>query len=210
MVLTEDRVKQEMPWLPHPRHRMAASAAEAAETARSIGFPVALKIISVGVPHRARVGGLALGLMSETAVVEAYDRILGKTREAVPGVVIDGVLVQAMVEAGPEILLGMHRDPTFGPVAVLGLGGTLAESVRHVTFAAAPLDTERAEALVASLPSLSAWCGPHDHESLSEIVTKASYWFIDRAAIELDLNPIVITPGGPIAVDALAVVADLG
>jgi acyl-CoA synthetase (NDP forming) len=107
------------------------------------GFPVVLKIVSPDLPHKTEVGGVALGLDDATAVAAAHDAMLARVRAAAPRARIEGVLVSPMVTGGVELILGTKRDPVFGPVVLVGLGGIFAEVLQDVAVRPAPVEATR-------------------------------------------------------------------
>jgi acetyltransferase len=139
-VLTEHRVKTLLaPFgLPMSEERLATSAADAEAAAPAIGFPVALKVQSPDLPHKTEVGGVRLGLADPAAVVDAYGAIIAAARRHCPDAQIEGVLVQKMAPPGHELVVGMVNDPTFGPVMMVGWGGTMVELVGDVAHRLAP------------------------------------------------------------------------
>ncbi|MBE0610606.1 MAG: acetate--CoA ligase family protein, partial [Dehalococcoidia bacterium] len=134
--------------LPLPAERVASDTAAAAEAAREIGYPVALKVLSSQITHKSDAGAIALGLSDDTAVREAYGRIIASARAYDPSATIDGVLVQQMARPGREVIVGAVTDPTFGKVVMFGLGGIFVETFRDVTFALAPTSADRAREML--------------------------------------------------------------
>src|ERR1700758_4589374 len=131
-----------------PPETVATSAEEAAQAAVHIGGPVALKVQSPDITHKTEAGGIALGIVGQTAVREAYERVLGSAKKAYPKAAIQGVLVQAMAPPGREIILGITRDAGFGPMMMVGIGGIHVEVLRDIAFAPVPFDVEQALALL--------------------------------------------------------------
>jgi acyl-CoA synthetase (NDP forming) len=200
--------------VPLPREALATSADEAAQTAARIGGPVALKVQSPDITHKTEAGGIALGIIGETAVREAYERVLGSAQTAYPNAVIDGVLVQAMAPPGREIILGISRDAVFGPMLMIGLGGIHVEVLRDIAFSPVPIGKEQALALLDQLkgaPLLGAVRGapPADREALAELIANLSRFAANHAELieEIDLNPVIVHPQGQglTVVDALIV-----
>jgi len=200
--------------VPVPRHRLVDSAAAAVEAARTIGFPVALKVQSPEIPHKSDVGALALNLRSEAAIVEAYDTVLAHARRAVPTARITGVLVQAMAAPGLELILGISHDQTFGPMLLLGRGGVDAEALGDRAMTPLPLDTAAAERLVDQFDRgrfLSAHRNrrARDRRALVGLMLALAQIAQDFAGrlMEIDLNPVILGAEGEgaMAVDALMV-----
>ena len=124
--------------IPVPPAALAQTPEEAAQAAAAIGFPVALKLLSPDALHKTDIGGVALGLADAAAVREAAQKMLATFRERVPHGRLQGLEVQAMAPSGVEVILGIVRDPQFGPLIMCGTGGVLVEVIRDVAFAAAP------------------------------------------------------------------------
>ena len=188
--------------------RTAADAREAAERARELGFPVALKLLSPDVTHKSDVGGVALGLASGDDVAAAFDRVVASAKEHVPDATIEGVAVQRMEKQGTEVIVGVTKDPQFGPVMMFGLGGVLVEVLKVVAFRVIPIEQRDAKQMIEEIkgyPLLEGYRGsdPADVSKLHELLLKLSA-FIERhpEIAELDLNPVFAYKDGCIAVDA--------
>ena len=190
-------------WLPDTPEQLAMSPEEAADAADRLGFPVALKVQSPDLPHKTEVGGVKLALADPEAVANAYTNMLKDVGHRAPGAKIDGVLVQRMAPRGYELVIGMVNDPTFGPIMMLGFGGTTVELFGDVVHAPAPLDEAEATRLILSLKSarlLSGFRGakPIDLAPLAALVAALS-----RAALtlrdqvrEFELNPVILHADG--------------
>jgi acetate---CoA ligase (ADP-forming) len=190
----------------------ARSADEAARAAERVGFPVVLKIESPDVTHKSDVGGVALGLANVSDVRAAYERMHSQVAQCAPTAKIAGVIVQRMAGAGLEMILGINRDPLFGPVVLCGFGGILVELLKDVVVGIPPLSFEQARDMIARLrgfPILAGLRGkpPADVDSLCQAVVGVSHLarsLGDRLA-GLDINPLIVLPKGEgvIAVDAV-------
>ena len=196
--------------IPIAATREALSADEAAAAAKEIGFPVVLKVLSPDITHKTDVGGIALDLPSEEAVRSAFDRILERAGRRAPGAILRGVTVQPMIKAreGFELILGMKKDPTFGAVIMVGMGGIAAEIYGDRALGLPPLNERLARRMLESLvswPLLEGYRGRPgvnlDH--LIEILIRFSYLVADNPEIaELDVNPLLVTSENAIALDA--------
>jgi acetyl coenzyme A synthetase (ADP forming)-like protein len=196
--------------LPRPGERFAASADAAAEAARALGFPVALKLVSPTITHKSEVGGVVLNLADERTVREAFAgierRLAGLGRRAE----MSGVLVQAMILEGVETIVGMTRDPSFGPLLMFGMGGVQVELLQDVIFRVHPLTDRDAHAMVSGVRGsrlLSGYRGapPGDVAALEATLSRLSQLAGDHPEIvEMDLNPLkVLEPGrGCVVLDA--------
>jgi acetyltransferase len=194
--------------MPLPQARLARTSDEAIEAAQGIGFPVALKIASPDILHKSDVGGIELDISSADQVQLAYDRILSRTRQHVPKGEIWGVLVQEMVEPGREVIIGIKRDPQFGPLVMFGLGGIYVEVLEDVTFRLAPVTAHEAREMIDEIKAAPLLHGvrgeePADLEAIAEIVQRASQLACDFPEIvELDLNPVIVHHRRAVAIDA--------
>ena len=201
--------------IPVAEARMARSKEEAATVAKGLGFPVALKILSPDIIHKSDVGGVKLGLNSQAHVRRAYDEVLAAAKGSNPAARIYGVSVQRMAPPGVEVILGMAKDPQFGPVLMFGLGGILVEVLKDVSFRLVPLtplDARRMIREIHAFPVLQGYRGkePADIEALEQALLKLSR-FVEAhpEAKEIDLNPVFAYPHGVLAVDARVVLESL-
>jgi acyl-CoA synthetase (NDP forming) len=201
--------------LPFPAERVARSAEEAVAAATAIGFPVALKIIAREVVHKSEMGGVRLGLAEPEAVRQAYDQIVGNLRQRAPGAQLEGVLVSAMAPPGAEVLVGLKRDPVFGPVVLVGLGGILVEVLRDVSLRVIPIDGVQAGHMLDELRGQAVLKGvrgqpPRDREALIQLIRAVSAVAeeLGDEIQELDLNPVIVGPAGvgALVVDAAMIV----
>jgi acetyltransferase len=194
--------------LPVEEAALARSPEEAAAAAERLGFPVALKLASRQVLHKTEAGGVLLGLRDAGEVTAAFGLLLARARAAAPGAIIDGAAVQRMAPSGHEVIVGARRDPAFGPVVLVGLGGIWTEALGDVALRLAPIDPEEARRALADLrghPLLRGLRGrpPADEGALADLLVAVSRVAVEVPAIrELDLNPVVAGPWGARAVDA--------
>jgi len=201
-----------------PRSARASSASEASDAAEQIGYPVVLKIISPQILHKSDVGGVRVGLANREAIHEAYAQMVARAGAAAPHASIDGVLVQEQVTGGREVILGMARDPQFGPLLMFGLGGIYVEALKDVIFRIAPLAGAEAEAMireVRAFPILQGVRGeaPADLAALVQDILRLSQLVTDFPEIsEIDINPLFVKPAGEgtVALDARIRLAGAG
>jgi acyl-CoA synthetase (NDP forming) len=205
--------------VPRPREEVAADVTKALEAAARVGFPVALKVQSPDIPHKTEAGAVALGLTTPAALRRAYRQVLGSARTAHPGAEVRGVLVQQMAPRGVEVIVGVTRDETFGPLLMVGLGGLFVEVLRDVAFAPTPLTREDARDLLAQLRGSRVLRGvrgepPADVEALVDLLVAVSRFADDHAEAiaEIDLNPVIVHPRGHglSVVDALIITRPAG
>jgi acetyltransferase len=170
--------------------------------AEAIGFPVVIKIVSPDIPHKVDVGGIRLSLTNEGEVRRAYRDMLAAVQAARPGARLHGVLVQKMMKGGRETILGMKRDPHFGPLLLFGLGGTYVEIFRDVAVRIAPITEVDARQMFQQLKSseiLSGYRGepPSDLEAITDCLERLSQLALDFTTLsELDMNPLIVFEKG--------------
>lgn len=196
-----------LPMLPEV---LCASAEDAIQAAHSMGYPVVAKISSPDIPHKTEIGGVMLNLQDGDAVRNAHATLLQRARSAVPDARIDGVLIAPMLKGGIETIIGVHMDPTFGPMVMYGAGGTAVELYRDVAFASAPLDTDRARSLLGQVRStalLRGWRGAPvaDEAALVDALCRLSQFALDHAdeLESIDINPLVVREQGAFCLDAV-------
>lgn len=200
--------------VPLPEEAVADDAAEAARLAASIGFPVVMKIASPDLPHRSDAGLVRLGVSSPGAARRAFEELVEAAHRDTPAARLQGVQVQAQVTDGvAEMIVGVVRDPVFGPAVLLGTGGLFAEILEDVAVRPLPVDRADAEDMLGSLRGVALLSGARgrprgDTQALLDVVMAVA-----RLAAacggqleELDLNPVVVRSRGAMAVDALVVV----
>ena len=181
---------------------LARSAAEAETAAKAVRRPVALKVQSADIPHKTEAGAVLLNVGADEAHV-AYERVFANAMRHAPTAHIEGVLVEAMAPAGRELILGINRDPCWGPLLMVGLGGVLVEVLRDVVLAPLPLDRDAAMALLARLKG-AAVLGPYrgmpaaDTEALADLMVRLSQFALDHAEAiaQIDLNPVIVHSKG--------------
>lgn len=202
--------------IPTTAARLARSREQAVAIAGEMGFPVVLKVVSEDIPHKSDVGGVQLNLADADAVAAAYDRVMENVRAARPEARIDGVSVQRQARPGTEVIVGMTKDPQFGPVLMFGLGGVLVEVLKDVAFRIVPLAPRDAREMVREIkgfPLLQGYRGsePADLAALEDLVLKVSD-FVERhpEIDELDLNPVFAYRDGVVAVDARVILSPSG
>ncbi len=196
-----------------PAVERVTSAAAAPLAAQRIGWPVVLKIASPEISHKTDVGGVALHLTDPAQVQAAADRMLATVRARMPHARIEGFEVEAEVGEAKEVLVGIQRDPKFGPIIVFGLGGIYVEVLRDVTFRLAPLRSRSAETMVRSVRAFPLLAGvrgepPSDLPALYETIQRISQLAVEQPeVVEMDINPLRVRPagGGAVAVDARVV-----
>ncbi len=194
--------------------RLATTGDEAADAARELGFPVVLKIASADIAHKTEVDGIRLEIDSAESASEAFRTLMEGAKGQRPDAQLDGVLVSPMLSGGVETILGVHRDPVFGPVIMFGLGGVLVELLDDVSFRVAPFDEDEARRMVLELKGRAILegargRGPYDLQALFTALARLSQFAAIHAdTIEsVDINPFLVLPEGQgaVALDALII-----
>jgi acetyltransferase len=186
----------------------ADSPDSAVQMALEQGFPVALKISSPEILHKSDIGGVHLNIDSPEAVKKAYHEIVAATRNARPQVTAKNVLVNKMAPPGLEVIVGMNRDPQFGPVILFGLGGIMVEIFQDVSLGLLPLTQDHALAMIRQIRGHKLFSGyrgqpPIDKQALADcILTVAKMAETYPEIVEIDLNPVFAYSDGILVVDA--------
>ena len=186
-----------------PAGGLAADAGEAARIASALGGPVAMKVQSEDLPHKTESGGVALGVAGEAAVREAFGRIMESARAYAPDAIVRGVRVERMAGAGVEMIVGVSRDPDFGPMLAVGTGGVFVELLDDAVLSPIPVDAAEAREMLRGLRGRRLLDGvrgapPADTDALIRLLVAVSE-FAEAAggALEaLDLNPVIVHPRG--------------
>ncbi|HEU4993618.1 MAG TPA: acetate--CoA ligase family protein [Gemmatimonadaceae bacterium] len=187
--------------------RFAANREQAVEAACELGFPIAMKVVSPDIAHKTDVGGVVLDINGERAATQAFDRIRSDVGRRAPHACMDGVLVEHQVDGGIETVIGMTRDPKFGPLVMFGLGGIFVEALHDVVFRIAPLAMRDARAMVNGVRGAAVLRGlrgmpPVDRDALIDALRRVSQLAVDFPEIaELDVNPLLAFEHRLVAVD---------
>jgi succinyl-CoA synthetase beta subunit len=198
--------------IPVVAERVATTAEQARAAARELGLPVAMKILSADIAHKSDIGAVALNLRSEDEAEAAFHSILRRVREKAAYAAIDGVLVSPMVSGIAETILGVRRDPVFGPIVMFGLGGVFVEVFKDVTFRPAPFGPDEARAMIAEIKGFPLLTGVRgrpaaDLSALTDALVRLSQFAASNrdTIAEIDINPFVVHSTGGLALDALIV-----
>jgi len=192
--------------IPIVNEELVTSVDDALDAAHRIGYPVVLKACGPGLAHKTELGVVELNIDDDSSVKEAHERIVQRAPKD-----IDGVLVQEMVQGKRELICGLTRDDQFGPCVMLGVGGIFVEAVRDVVFRVAPIEPRDALDMMDELKGralLGEFRGEKavDREVLSRILLGLSRMGVAEPEVSsVDINPLVVRDGTPIAVDALVV-----
>ena len=199
--------------VPAVPEKACASVAEAVAAAESFGYPVVAKILSPDILHKSEIGGVILDIADADAVREAHATLLARAAERAPGARIEGVLIAKQIKGAVEMALGVARDPVFGPVAMVGLGGVFIEILKDVSFRRCPFGEAEAEAMIRSLKGFPLLDGARgrpkaDVAALASALSALSRFAAgagDRLA-SVDVNPLLVLPEGQGAFAADAVI----
>jgi acyl-CoA synthetase (NDP forming) len=194
-----------------------SSVEEAVAAAELFGFPVVMKILSPDILHKSEIGGVLLGVATDAAVRDGYDLLLARAHRAAPDARIEGVLVAKQLQGGVECILGIHRDPVFGPIAMFGLGGIFVEVMKDVVFRRCPFGPDVAEAMIRSIKCAPLLLGARgrplvDIHALAQMLARLSAFAVAAGPRlqSIDLNPVFAMPEGhgAFAADAVIEVGD--
>ncbi len=188
--------------LPVPKGRLATSVDEAVQIAGEIGYPVVMKVVSDQIIHKSEVRGVELDIRDEIQAKEAYERIHEHVADIMPDASIKGIYVINMISGSEELILGIKRDPSFGPVVIVGLGGIFVEVFKDVSFGVAPLSYEEARRMIEQTRAYKILSGlrgraPRDIESVIDALLRLGKMAEDfREIEELDINPLFVLEEG--------------
>ena len=193
-----------------PEGRLASTADDAVEAAAKIGFPVAMKIASPDIIHKSDLGGVKLNLATRDEVCDAFDLMMLRIGRAIPQARLHGVYLERMCPRGREVILGMTRDPQFGPMLMFGLGGIFVEIMKDVAFHLAPITADEARAMLRSTKSYRLLEGARgedrvDTTVIADCLQRLSQLVTDFPQIEeMDINPLIVGGVGtdPVVADA--------
>ena len=200
--------------VPMVPERACTTADAAVEAARDIGFPVVLKLLSPDILHKSEIGGVLLNVADEGAVRAGFSTLMARAAERAPGARVDGVLVAKQVAGAVEMAAGVVRDPVFGPVVMVGLGGVFIEIFRDVAFKRCPVTEDDAAAMIRSLRGFALLDGARgrpkaDVAALAQAVATLSRFGAAAGPrlLSAEINPLMVLPDGAVAADAVIEVA---
>src|SRR4029450_12077350 len=198
--------------IPVPKEGVATSADEAAKLAPGMGFPVVLKIVSPQILHKTEAGGVLVGVDSADAAKKGFDTIMANAKKYDAKANLLGVQVQQMLAGGQEVIVGAGTDPSFGKLGALGLGVSLVEVLKDITFRLAPATREDALSMLDGIAAAEVLKGvrgadPVNRDALAKMIQNVSQLISDHPEIaEMDLNPVFATKDGAVAADVRIVV----
>ena len=211
----ESRLLLDAYGIPNVPGGLARTADEAETIAENIGYPVVLKIVAEGLIHKSDAGGIVLNLQNSEELRVAYDELLDRIRKNEPSAEIIGAMVEKMAKKGVEVIVGMRRNVTFGPLMMFGMGGTMVELVKDIQFRVAPLSKEDIHSMVSDTMAgklLNGYRGAPvaDFHSLYEVIAQLSHLALENTEIqEIEINPLIVYPQdeGVVAIDSRMILA---
>ena len=188
--------------IPSVKTAFAKTAEEAINAAEEIGYPLVMKIVSPQISHKSDVGGIKLSLQNAAEVRAAYQDMMESIPRKMPDAFLEGVQLQQMLSGGREVIIGMVRDPTFGPMLMFGLGGVYVEILKDVRFAIAPVNEREAREMITGIktyPLLAGFRGAKssDIDALVDVILRVSRLVCDFSEIEeFEINPLTVFEEG--------------
>lgn len=200
--------------IPSTEPRLARNVEEAVAIANEIGYPVVLKIHAAEILHKSEIGGVILNVDNEAMLRASFEGMLERVSKNVPGAHIEGITIEKMLDTrdSVELILGIKKDPVFGTVIMIGMGGAEAELIKDYRLEFPPLNERLASRMIESLkiyPLLKGYRGraPKNVDRLIEIMIRLSYLAADYPEIQsLDINPIIVTKDDVVALDATVII----
>jgi acyl-CoA synthetase (NDP forming) len=199
--------------LPAVPEKACANVEEAVRAADAMGYPVVAKILSPDILHKSDIGGVILNIADAAAVREAHATLLARAAQHAPKARIEGVLIAKQINGGVEMALGVLRDPVFGPVAMVGLGGVFIEILKDVAFRRCPFNETEAEAMIRSLKGFPLLDGARGKPKADVKALAGALAALSRFAVaagprlaSVDVNPMLVLPAGQGAFAADAVI----
>jgi acyl-CoA synthetase (NDP forming) len=195
-----------------PEAVLAATPQQARDAATNMAYPLAMKVVSPDILHKSDAGGIKLNLKDAAEVEKAFGAIMGNAERATTRERIAGTLISPMAAPGQECIIGMIRDPQFGPVIMFGLGGIFVEVLKDVSFRVAPLAQEDIDEMIEEIKGYRVLTGirgekARDVDALKDIIAKLSRMAIDNPEItEIDLNPVIVHEKGASIVDSRMII----
>lgn len=194
--------------IPVPKYLIACSEKEAIEAGEKLGFPLVMKIISPDIIHKSNLGGVAMNIINSLQIKKVYKNIISQVREKRPDAKIDGIVLYKQAPKGVEVIVGMIRDPQFGPTVMFGLGGIFVEILKDVAFRVCPVERTDIEEMLAEIEGIKMLQGYRgrprcDVKAIIDIIMEISRLALNYSVItEIDLNPIIVYEKSALVVDA--------
>lgn len=195
--------------IPVVKTAFAKTAEEAISAAEEMGYPLVMKVVSPQISHKSDIGGVRLSLQNAAEVKAAYQDMMENISKNMQGASLEGVQLQPMLSGGREVIIGMVRDPTFGPMLMFGLGGVYVEILKDVTFAIAPVNYNEAREMITGIKTYPLLAGvrgakPSDVDALVDVILAVSRFVCHFPEVEeFEINPLMVfeKKKGVLAVD---------
>lgn len=205
LLYTEAQMLVKLWGIPVVQSTIAQDKDGAVQAARSIGFPVVMKISSPDVVHKSDAGGVAVDLRTDEEVAHAFDRMMENFRKVTPRIKIEGVVIEKLL-SGVEVIIGATKDSQFGPVLMFGMGGVFVELLKDTSFRLIPIEPVDADEMIKEVkgyPLLEGFRGKSGNiQSLKDLLLKVSDLIVHYPEIaEMDLNPVMSSPSGSTVAD---------
>jgi len=194
--------------IPVPNFKLIKSEDEITGLAKEINFPIVMKIVSPDIIHKTDAGGVKVGIKDEEEAIAAYQEIISKAKKYNKEAQIFGVITYSMIPQTTEVIIGMMKDPHFGPVIMFGLGGIFVEVLKDVSFRILPIEERDAREMITEIKGCEILKGargetPKDLEAIKNLLMKISQLAIENPEIsEIDLNPVFVFDKGLQVADA--------
>ena len=194
--------------IPVPNFKLIKSENEIIGLTKEINFPIVMKIVSPDIIHKTDAGGVKVGIKDEKEAELAYQEIISKVKKYNKEAQIFGVITYSMISKATEIIIGMIKDPHFGPVVMFGLGGIFVEVLKDISFRILPIEERDAGEMITGIKGYEILKGargnpPRDIQAIKEVLLKVSKLTTENPEInEIDLNPIFVFEKGLQVVDA--------
>ena len=194
--------------IPVPKYSVVSSEEEALKVSKRLGFPLVIKVVSPDIMHKTDIGGIKMNITNLAQIKKAYKSIIYHVRKNKPEARINGLLLYKQAPEGVEVIVGMIRDPQFGPTVMFGLGGIFIEILKDVAFRVCPVERTDIEEMLAEIEGIKMLQGyrgrpSYDVNTIIDVIMKISKIAMSfPKIIEIDLNPILVYEKGVIVVDA--------
>jgi len=194
--------------IPVPKYFVVSSEEEAVKASDSLGFPLVMKIVSPDIVHKTDVGGVEMNVLNTKETIKTFRNIIRRVNTNQPNARIKGVLIYTQAPEGVEVVVGMTRDPQFGPTVMFGLGGIFIEILKDVSFRVCPVNKTDIDEMFTEIKGIKMLHGYRgqpkcDVNAISDIIMKVSKLALDYPVImEIDLNPLVVYEKSALVVDA--------
>lgn len=211
LTVEESRKILEFYKIPFVKSELVKKEEDVVHVSSKIGYPLVLKIVSPQIIHKTDVGAIITDIKNEKELRKGFRKIVRNVKRKIRKAKIDGVLIQKMVEDGQQVIIGGKKDPQFGQIIMFGLGGIFVEVFEDVSFRIVPISRFDAEQMIQDIKGYRVLKGfrgkKYDVKALTDVLLKVSKLLEENQEIqELDINPIIVSSRGAVAVDARVVI----